>query len=305
MKKIVLSLLVGALLVPAVVCTVNALEAPSFTVGQISKDSQYYELSQKLGKEWRDFALEKQPQMNELGGKIKKEQDPEIKKQLEKELTDLEQKWKEAYQRYLSSDNELDRKADQIKSKLNQTWREKNLELAKTLGAIKVKDDYETTMCALVMVLEKMRISIDSIATNPGIIRTKSPNKLLDTDFTLELQKKYYSELEEFGVGLTPQEKGEEQQNLSGRSYEQGKYERIHPRLQPPLTISGLTICAHQVWLSVRSPQSTSLEKTPWYTAVNVYLKNDGSTLYTPFAEECYKKLIELFEQEGLTVLKE
>ena len=65
MKKIVLTLLVGALLVPAVVCTVNAQEDTSFTVGQISKDSQYYELSQKLGKEWRDFALEKQPQMDE------------------------------------------------------------------------------------------------------------------------------------------------------------------------------------------------------------------------------------------------
>ena len=290
MKKLVSALLVGALLVPATVCTVNAQEAPSFTVGQISKDSQYYELSQKIGKEWRDFALEKQPQMDELKEKIKKEQDPEIKKQLEKELTDLEQKWKEAYQRYLSSDKELDRKADQIKSTLNQTWREKNLELAKTLGAIKVKDDYEATMCALVMVLEKMRIPIDSIATNPGIIRTKSPNKLLDTDFTLELQKKYYSELEEVGVGLSPQEKARMKE--STRIYGQGDF-------PSPLKIYGLTICVHQVWLNKQ-------EKIPWYTAVNVYLKEiSRDTLYPVFSEECYKKLIELFEQEGLTVLKE
>ncbi|MBR4250117.1 MAG: hypothetical protein IKQ24_08195 [Verrucomicrobia bacterium] len=291
MKKIVLSLLVGALLVSAAVCTVNAQEAPSFTVGQISKDSQYYELSQKIGKEWRDFALEKQPQMDELKEKIKKEQDPEIKKQLEKELTDLEKKWKEAYQRYLSSDKELDRKADQIKSTLNQTWREKNLELAKTLGAIKVKDDYEATMCALVMVLEKMRIPIDSIATNPGIIRTKSPNNpLLDKDFTLEIEGKYYSELEEVGVGLSPQEKARMKE--STRIYGQGDF-------PSPLKIYGLTICVHQVWLNKQ-------EKIPWYTAVNVYLKEiSRDTLYPVFAEECYKRLIELFEQEGLTIQKD
>ena len=297
MNRLALSLLVGTLLVPVSVCTVNAQEDTSFTVGQISKDSQYYELSQKLGKEWRDFALEKQPQMDELRAKIKKEQDTEIKKQLEKELADLEKKRKEAYQRYLSSDRELDRKAGQIKSTLNQTWREKNLELAKTLGTIKVKNDYETTMCALVMMLEKMSIPIDSIATNPGIIRTKSTNKLLDKNFTLELQKKYYFELEELGVGLTPEEKGEGG-DQSSRSYAQEEYENAHPRFQPPLTISGLTICVHQVWLNKR-------EEIPWYTAVNVYLRNDGSTLYTPFVEECYKKLIELLEQEGLTVLKE
>ena len=291
MKKIVLSLLVGALLVPVSVCTVNAQEDTSFTIGQISKDSQYYELSQKIGKEWRDFALEKQPQMDELKEKIKKEQDPEIKKQLEKELTDLEKKWKEAYQRYLSSDKELDRKADQIKSTLNQTWREKNLELAKTLGAIKVKNDYEATMCALVMVLEKMRIPIDSIATNPGIIRTKSPNNpLLDKDFTLEIEGKYYSELEEVGVGLSPQEKARMKE--STRIYGQGDF-------PSPLTIYGLTICVHQVWLNKQ-------EEIPWYTAVNVYLKEiSRDTLYPVFAEECYKKLIELLEQEGLTVLKE
>ena len=78
----------------------------------------------------------------------------------------------------------------------------------------------------------------------------------------------------------------------STRIYGQGDF-------PSPLKIYGLTICVHQVWLNKQ-------EKIPWYTAVNVYLKEiSRDTLYPVFAEECYKKLIELLEQEGLTVLKE
>ena len=49
------------------------------------------------------------------------------------------------------------------------------------------------------------------------------------------------------------------------------------------------------------------------YTAVNIYLKvaddsfnvKNWVALYPDMAEECYKRLIELFEQEGLTVQKD
>ncbi len=213
MNKLALSLLVGALLVPAVVCTVNA-----------------------------------------------------------QTLVDVE----------------FRAVPSEVKQKLESSWKEKNLELAKTMGKVKFTQDYQETMCTIYMALQKAGFEINSV-TEPGIILART-DQLLTSEEKEELQKKYYSELEEAGYKVDDTKK---------------KPGTINPTLAP----AKITICVFQTYqkLLVRMQENRYIEeKVDDGVAVNMFLKSQtqSSNLYPAASEMCYKRLIELFEQEGLTVQK-
>ena len=116
MKKIVLSLLVGALLVPAAVCTVNAQESNGKTTSRL--------VTTKYG-----TVLAK-------GSETDEEIEESLKKYYEKKQPALE---------------------------LRNAWREKDLELANTIGKIRFDQEYQEVMCSIVMALEKAGLEISSI----------------------------------------------------------------------------------------------------------------------------------------------
>ena len=51
----------------------------------------------------------------------------------------------------------------EIKQKLESSWKEKNLELAKTMGKVKFTQDYQETMCTIYMALQKAGFEINSV----------------------------------------------------------------------------------------------------------------------------------------------
>lgn len=213
MNKLALSLLVGALLVPAVVCTVNA-----------------------------------------------------------QTLVDVE----------------FRAVPSEVKQKLESSWKEKNLELAKTMGKVKFTQDYQETMCTIYMALQKAGFEITSV-TEPGIILART-DQLLTSEEKEELQKKYYAELEEAG-------------------YKVDDTKKTPGTINPTFAPVKMTICVFQTYIpSIRTQAvsenrySTIEEKVANGTVVSMFLKSQtqSSNLYPAAAEESYIKLIEIFREEGL-----
>ena len=255
MKKIVLTLLVGALLVPAVVCTVNAQEGNGKTTSRL--------VTTKYGT------------VLARGTETDEEIEEALKKHYEKEQPALE---------------------------LRNTWGKKDLELANTIGKIRFDQEYQEVMCSIVMALEKAGLEISSI-TEPGIITINSvrPRDILkmagnDLDKVKEMndklekiEEKFNSEVEKSGIDMEFMQK-----DVPGYHLYSNEAMKI-------------IICVFQK--TVRYPDRTLYP----YTAVNIYLKvaddsfnvKNWVALYPDMAEECYKRLIELFEQEGLTVQKD
>ena len=267
MKKIVLTLLVGALLVPVTVCTVNAQENNGKTTSRL--------VTTKYG-----TVLARGTETDE---KIEEA----LKKHYEKEQPALE---------------------------LRNTWGKKDLELANTIGKIRFDQEYQEVMCSIVMALEKAGLEISSI-TEPGIITINSvrPRDILKmagndldkvkemNDKLKEIEEKFKSEVEKSGIDM------EFMKNIPGY--------RLY--WDEPMKI---TICVFQKYANRIRTQavsenrySTIEEKVMNGTAVNMFFKTADNTdnvknwvaLYPGMVEECYKKLTELFVQEGLTVLKE
>ena len=254
MNKLALSLLVGALLVPVSVCTVNAQENNGKTTSRL--------VTTKYG-----TVLAK-------GSETDEEIEESLKKYYEKKQPALE---------------------------LRNAWREKDLELANTIGKIRVNQGYQEVMCSIVMALEKAGLEISSI-TEPGIITINSvhPRDILkvegnDLDKIKEMNDKlekieeeFKSEVEKSGIDMEFMQK-----NIPGY--------RLY--WDEPVKI---TICVFQ-----KTDRYT--DKIQYlYTAANIYLKTADNTgnvknwvaLYPGMVEECYKKLTGLFVQEGLTVQK-
>ena len=251
MKKLVLALLVGALLVPATVCTVNAQENNRNTSFRFQTTGQ-----------------------------------PLTEEQKEKAIKEYYAKREPAIE-------------------LRNAWREKDLELANTIGKIRFKQDYQEVICSIVMALEKGGLGTYSI-TEPGIITINSvrPRNILNilkmqkidldkikemNDKLEKIEEKFNSEVEKSGIDMEFMQK-----DLPGYHLYSNEAMKI-------------IICVFQK--TVRYPDRTLYP----YTAVNIYLKvaddsfnvKNWVALYPDMAEECYKRLIELFVQEGLTVLKE
>ncbi len=270
MNKLALSLLVGALLVPAVVCTVNAQENNGKTTSRL--------VTTKYGT------------VLARGTETDEEIEEALKKHYEKEQPALE---------------------------LRNAWREKDLELANTIGKIRFDQEYQEVMCSIVMALEKGGLEISSI-TEPGVITINSvrPRDILkilkmqkiDLDKIKEMndklekiEEKFNSEVEKSGIDM------EFMKNLPGY--------RLY--WDEPMKI---TICVFQKYANRIRTQavsenrySTIEEKVMNGTAVNMFFKTADNTdnvknwvaLYPGMVEECYKKLTELFVQEGLTVQKD
>jgi len=268
MKKIVLSLLVGALLVPAAVCTVNAQESNGKTTSRL--------VTTKYGT------------VLARGTETDEEIEEALKKHYEKEQSALE---------------------------LRNTWREKDLELANTIGKIRFDQEYQEVMCSIVMALEKAGLEISSI-TEPGIITINSvhPRDILKVegndldkikemnDKRKKIEEEFKSEVEKSGIDMEFMKK-----------YTPG----YHLYWEEPMKI---TICVFQKYGKLVRMQPVSErrsftieEKVTNGTAVNMFFKTADNTgnvknwvaLYPGMVEECYKKLTELFVQEGLTVLKD
>ena len=262
MKKIVLTLLVGALLVPVAVCTVNAQESNGKTTSRL--------VTTKYG-----TVLAK-------GSETDEEIEESLKKYYEKKQPALE---------------------------LRNAWREKDLELANTIGKIRFDQEYQEVMCSIVMALEKAGLEISSI-TEPGIITINSvhPRDILKVegndldkikemnDKRKKIEEEFKSEVEKSGIDM------EFMKNLPGY--------RLY--WDEPMKI---TICVFQTYQKlVRKQENRYIEeKVDDGVAVNMFFKTADNTdnvknwvaLYPGMVEECYKKLTELFVQEGLTVLKE
>ncbi|MBO7392455.1 MAG: hypothetical protein J6U77_08155, partial [Verrucomicrobia bacterium] len=78
----------------------------------------------------------------------------------------------------------------------------------------------------------------------------------------------------------------------------------------PTLAPAKITICVFQTYqkLLVCMQENRYIEeKVDDGVAVNMFLKSQtqSSILYPAASEKCYKRLIELFKQEGLTVQKD
>ncbi len=230
MNKLGLSLLVGALLVPVSVCTVNAQESN----GNIAVSP----------------------------------------------LTDAQRmQYQETYKRVKMFEAE-GQKAREISQILEKKWDKDRLELANTIGKVKFYQNYQETMCTIYMALKKA--GFENIAiTEPGIISCET-DKLLTPEEKEELQKKYYSEVEEI---------------LGYKLEDSQKVPRIKNQNFSPVKI---TICVFQKWTSGQSRDA----RVPAGTVVNIYLEKADAffhSLYPAAAEESYMKLIDLFCAEGLT----